>query len=287
MRLVTYQSDKGPRVAALTEKGLVDLNRPDGSLPSCPKQLLAAWDELKPRAQAVVASGKGLIHESVPMLPVIPNPQKVIGIGLNYMDHAQETSKKPPSEPIIFSKFPTAVRADGEPIVLPRNSHEVDYEAELVVVIGRGGKSIHRDQAFEHVAAYTCGNDVSARDWQFRKPGSQWLLAKSFDSFAPIGPVLVTADEILKPGNLDIQLRLNGQTLQKSNTNQLIFPIEVLIEYVSSVCPLSPGDLIFTGTPAGVGFVRQPPLFLKPGDTVEVEVESIGTLTNSVVAEET
>lgn len=286
MKLVTYQSDAGPRVAAVTETGLIDLNRLDNSLPDNAKQLLAAWDELRPRAEAAAASGKGMVRESVQLLPPIPNPEKIICVGLNYSDHAEETGVTPAEEPVFFSKFPTTVRADGAPIVLPRASREVDYEAELVVVIGRGGRNIRRENALAHVAAYACGNDVSARDWQRRKPGGQWLLGKSFDSFAPFGPALVTADEIVEPGNLDIQLRLNGQVMQKSNTSRLIFSIDFLIAYVSTVCTLTPGDLLFTGTPGGVGFVRRPAVYLKPGDVVEVEIQGIGVLTNPVVAEE-
>ncbi|MBN1589891.1 MAG: fumarylacetoacetate hydrolase family protein [Pirellulales bacterium] len=286
MRLVTYQSDHGPRVAAVGRHGLVDLNRADNALPSCSKQLLANWAELKPRAEAALESGVGGVRESILLLPPILDPGKVIGVGLNYTDHARETKMTPPDKPVIFCKFPTAVRADGDPIVLPRISQEVDFEAELVVVIGQGGRHIRRARALEHVAAYACGNDVSARDWQHRTPGGQWLLGKSFDSFAPIGPALVTADEIAEPGNLDIQLRLNGRTMQHSNTSQLIFSVDFLIEYVSAVCTLSPGDLIFTGTPAGVGCARKPPVFLKPGDTVEVEIGQLGILTNPVVAEE-
>ena len=149
-------------------------------------------------------------------------------------------------------------------------------------MIGLGGRAIPEDRALEHVAGYCCGNDVSARDWQIRKPGNQWLLGKSFDTFAPIGPGLVTADEIPDPQRLDVRLRLNGRVMQESNTSQMIFPIARLIAYVSQVCTLSPGDLLFTGTPAGVGFTRQPPVFLQPGDVVEVEIPRIGVLSNPV-----
>jgi 2-keto-4-pentenoate hydratase/2-oxohepta-3-ene-1,7-dioic acid hydratase in catechol pathway len=187
---------------------------------------------------------------------------------------------------VIFAKFPTAIRTDGDPIVIPRLSQEVDYEAELVLVIGRGGRHIPVDAARDHIAGYLCGNDVSARDWQLRKPGGQWLLGKSFDSFAPIGPALVTADEIPDAGKLQIELRLNGQVMQHSSTSQLLFSVAQLVSYVSDVCTLAPGDLIFTGTPPGVGFARKPPVFLKPGDVVEVEIERIGILRNPVVAEE-
>ena len=285
MRLVTYETPSGARVAAVREDGLVDLHQADSRLPSCIKALLAQGPEAIGRAEAAMRSAAAVARDSVKLLPPIPGPQKVICVGANYADHARESGVRPPDEPILFSKFPTAVRADGDEIVLPAVSNEVDYEAELVVVIGAGGRHIPREKALEHVAAYACGNDVSARDWQIRKPGGQWLLGKSFDSFAPFGPELVTADEIPDPGNLEIQLRLNGRTMQHSSTKHFIFPVDVVIAYVSQVCTLVPGDLIFTGTPEGVGFARKPPVFLKPGDEVEVEIERIGILRNRVVAE--
>ena len=154
-----------------------------------------------------------------------------------------------------------------------------------MVVIGRGGRHIPREEALSHVAGYCCGNDVSARDWQLRKPGAQWLLGKSFDTFAPFGPAIITADEIPNPGNLQILLRLNGHTMQRSCTKQFIFPVDYLISYISNICTLVPGDLIFTGTPPGVGFARRPPVFLKPGDVIEIEIEKLGILRNPVVAE--
>jgi len=164
-------------------------------------------------------------------------------------------------------------------------SQEVDYEAELVVVIGRGGRHIPRERAFEHVGGYAAGHDVSARDWQLNKPGKQWMAGKTFDTFAPVGPELVTPDEVPDPHKLGIRLRLNGQTMQESSTSQLIFGVDELIAYISQVFTLEPGDLIFTGTPPGVGMARKPPVWLKPGDTVEIEIDHLGTLTNSVVAE--
>jgi 2-keto-4-pentenoate hydratase/2-oxohepta-3-ene-1,7-dioic acid hydratase in catechol pathway len=167
---------------------------------------------------------------------------------------------------------------------LPPESNEVDYEAELVVVIGRPARRVSREAAWEHVAGYCCGHDVSARDWQKNKPGKQWLLGKSFDTFAPLGPWLATPDEIPDPGDLPIEMRLNGAVMQRSNTNQLIFPIDYLVSYLSHVCTLRPGDLIYTGTPAGVGFARKPPVFLQPGDVAEVEIAGLGTLRNPVVA---
>jgi 2-keto-4-pentenoate hydratase/2-oxohepta-3-ene-1,7-dioic acid hydratase in catechol pathway len=219
-------------------------------------------------------------------LAPVPNPQKVICIGLNYADHAAESGQPIPAEPVVFCKFPTAVAAHEQPIRLPRISEKVDYEAELVVIVGLGGRDISRDQAREHIAGYACGHDVSARDWQLQKPGGQWLLGKTFDGFAPFGPELVTVDEVGDPSQLKISLRLNGQTMQNSSTRQLIFSIEQLISYVSSVCTLHPGDVLFTGTPPGVGGARKPPVYLKPGDVTEVEIERIGILRNRFIAED-
>jgi 2-keto-4-pentenoate hydratase/2-oxohepta-3-ene-1,7-dioic acid hydratase in catechol pathway len=166
--------------------------------------------------------------------------------------------------------------------MLPPGSQQIDFEAELVAVIGRTGRHIAEHEALDHVAGYMCGNDVTARDWQKSKPGGQWLLGKSFDTFAPTGPVFVTADEVNDPQNLCIELRLNGETMQSSNTRYQIFPVAKLVSYVSQVCTLLPGDLIFTGTPGGVGAGRTPPVFLQDGDTVEVEIDGIGCLRNRV-----
>jgi 2-keto-4-pentenoate hydratase/2-oxohepta-3-ene-1,7-dioic acid hydratase in catechol pathway len=285
MRLVTYQSPTGPRVAGIRDGSLVDLNRADPSVPYCIKSLLAQGPAGFERAAKALAVGQSFAPADVKLLPIVPNPEKIICVGKNYAEHARETGSAPPSEPVFFSKFSSAVSADGQPIVLPRVSDEVDYEAELVVVIGVGGRYIPQQDAFAHVAGYCCGNDVSARDWQREKPGGQWLLGKSFDTFAPIGPSLVTADEIPNPDNLAIELRLSGRVMQQSNTSQFLFPVAELIAYVSQVCSLVPGDLLFTGTPPGVGFARTPPVFLHPGDIVEVEIERVGVLRNPVAGE--
>jgi 2-keto-4-pentenoate hydratase/2-oxohepta-3-ene-1,7-dioic acid hydratase in catechol pathway len=286
MKLVTYQSETGPRVAGLRKDGLVDLNRADPTVPSCVKALLAQGPAGRQRAEAAMAAGEAIPLGSVKLLPLVPCPDKVICVGLNYVDHVKESGSAIPGEPVVFSKFRTAVAAHGDPIVLPRVSQQVDYEAELVAVIGRGGRHIPLESALEHVAAYCCGNDVSARDWQLGRPGGQWLLGKSFDTFAPFGPALVTSDEIANPNRLKISLRLNGRTMQDSSTAKLIFPLEKLISYVSDVCTLMPGDLIFTGTPPGVGWAHKPPVYLKPGDVVEVEIDGLGTLRNPVTAED-
>jgi 2-keto-4-pentenoate hydratase/2-oxohepta-3-ene-1,7-dioic acid hydratase in catechol pathway len=285
MRLVTYHSDRGPRVAGVGEEGCVDLNDADPDVPSCVKALLALGSEGLKRATDALAAGRSFLTDPQ-LLPPIPNPEKIVCVGANYVDHALESGMEPPPEPVIFNKFPTTIRKHGDPIVLPGSSDQVDIEAELVVVVGVGGRRIPEQDALSHVAAYCCGNDVSARDWQKNKPAGQWLLGKSFDSFAPIGPNLLTADEIPDPGHLNIRSRLKGNVMQDSNTSFLIFPIPRLISYVSEVCTLSPGDLLFTGTPPGVGMARTPPVFLKPGDVVEVEIEKIGILRNPVVADE-
>ena len=218
------------------------------------------------------------------LLAPVPDPRKIICIGLNYRDHAAESGVAIPRRADPLQQVPD--RPDRPPgaIVLPAVSNEVDYEAELVVVIGRGGRHIPREQALEHVGGYTVGHDVSARDWQLNKPGKQWMAGKTFDTFAPVGPALVTPDEVPDPHNLGIRLRLNGQTMQDSNTSQLIFGVDELIAYLSQVFTLEPGDLIFTGTPPGVGMARKPPVWLKPGDVVEVEIDGLGTLRNPVVA---
>ncbi|MFM7845096.1 MAG: fumarylacetoacetate hydrolase family protein [Planctomycetota bacterium] len=285
MRFVTYQSPSGPRVAGVREGGYVDLSATDPSLPTSLKALLALGPVALERARAAIATGTLLPTNSVRLLAPIPDPEKVICIGLNYADHAAESGQPIPPEPVVFNKFPTAVNAHLEPIVLPKVTDKVDYEAELVVVIGTGGRHIPRDQALRHVAGYCCGHDVSARDWQMQKPGGQWLLGKTFDTFAPFGPELVTADEVGDAGNLWIRLRLDGVTLQDSSTKQLIHPIDHLVSYVSGICTLKPGDIIFTGTPPGVGAARKPPIFLRAGNVAEVEIERLGVLRNPIVSE--
>jgi 2-keto-4-pentenoate hydratase/2-oxohepta-3-ene-1,7-dioic acid hydratase in catechol pathway len=285
MRLTAYLSLNGPRAAGLRDDQFIDLNNTDPKVPACIKDLLAQGISGIARAEAALAKGEPVPLDRIRSMPPIPRPEKIICAGLNYADHARESGAEIPKEPVLFCKFSSAVCGSDQPIVLPRLSQEVDFEAELVVVIGQGGRHIPRQEAMQHVAGYCCGNDISARDWQFRKPGGQWLLGKSFDTFAAFGPAIVTADEIPQPNDLNIQLRLNGRVMQNSSTSQLIFPIDYLISYVSDVCTLAPGDLLFTGTPPGVGFARNPPVFLKPGDVVEVEIEKIGVLCNTVLAE--
>ena len=209
-------------------------------------------------------------------------PQKIVCVGLNYRDHAEEQGVELPERPLLFAKWPNTLIAAGEAIRIPSISKNVDYEAELAVVIGKGGRNISEERALEHVAGYTLLNDVTARDFQFGD--KQWFRGKSCDTFGPLGPWILTRDEIADPHNLKIKLTLNGQTVQDSNTSNLIFKIPYLVSYLSRSLTWEPGDLISTGTPPGVGVFRKPPVFLKAGDTMSVTVERIGTLTNPVVA---
>jgi 2-keto-4-pentenoate hydratase/2-oxohepta-3-ene-1,7-dioic acid hydratase in catechol pathway len=214
-------------------------------------------------------------------------PGNILCIGLNYQKHAEETRVVAPEFPILFMKGSNSVCAHGDAIELPRvlQSNEVDYECELAVVIGKAGKNIQRRQALSHVLGYTCANDVSARDWQYRRGGGQWVRGKMFDTFCPLGPCLVTTDEIENPNSLSIKTILNNETVQDWDTGDMIFDVPALIEFLSASTTLLPGTLILTGTPHGVGAARKPPVWLKPGDTVTVEIEKIGQLTNPIVEE--
>ncbi len=286
MRWVTVATEAGPRACGDIGGEYVDVNAADPQMPATVRSLLNLGLDGQKKAWKSLARGP-VRHDpsGVRLLAPVPDPQKIICIGLNYRDHAAESGVPAPEEPVLFSKYPSALIGHGEMIILPSVSQQVDYEAELVVAIGRRGRHIPRARAFEYVGGYAVGHDVSARDWQLNKPGKQWMAGKTFDTFAPVGPVLVTPDEVSDPHKLGIRLRLNGQTMQESSTSQLIFGVDELIAYVSQVFTLEPGDLIFTGTPPGVGMARKPPVWLKPGDSVEVEIDQLGTLRNSVAAE--
>jgi len=286
MRLATIQTAAGPRAAVQVGADYVDLNATDARLPASVRGLLEAGPAALAAAAQAVQSATAVKYPAaqVKLLAPIPDPHKIICLGLNYRDHAAESGVPIPKEPILFSKYATALIGPEEPIVLPAVSSEVDYEAELVIVVGQGGRHLPAASAASHVAGYTVGHDVSARDWQLKKDQKQWMVGKTFDTFAPLGPTLVTADEVGDPHALAIKLRLNGQTMQDSNTEQMIFPVGAVLAYLSQVFTLQPGDLIFTGTPPGVGFARKPQVFLKPGDVVEVEIEKLGVLRNPCVA---
>lgn len=286
MELVTFESETfeirtGVRIP---DDGVIDLAASNPAIPTTMRGILNGLPRTLDLICEVVERGNGVAVGHRRLRPPVPDPGKVICIGLNYRDHAEETGAAIPEEPVVFNKFPSTVIGPDEPIAIPSVSQMVDYEAELVIVIGKQAKNVPIEKAMDHVVGYTAGHDVSARDWQMTKGGKQWLMGKSFDTFAPLGPVLVTKDDIPDPHDLAIAMRVNGQTLQDSSTRQMIFRVEYLVSYLSQVFTLAPGDLIYTGTPPGVGFVRQPPVFLKPGDVCEVEIERIGTLRNPCIA---
>lgn len=213
----------------------------------------------------------------------LPNPPRIFAIGLNYRDHAKESGMEIPKTPVVFFKLTTSIIGPGEAIILPKNSTQPDYEAEFAFVIGKGGYRIPASAWREHVYGYTIVNDVSARDVQFAS--TQWSMSKSFPTFCPMGPAIVTADEIADPHELAISLTINGETLQNSNTRELVFKIPDLIEHLSSITPLLPGDIISTGTPPGVGLGRTPKRWLRPGESVTVTIQGLGSLTNPTAAE--
>jgi len=277
MKLVTFRR-KG---AAFTQVGAVE-----GSevkvLASYP-DMITALDAGVAKLKRSAATAASISLMDVDLLAPIPRPSKLICIGLNYRDHAIESNMAMPKIPTVFCKFATAIVGPGVPVVLPKISTQPDYEAEFAFVIGKGGRHIKAANWAEHVIGYTIINDVSARDIQLAT--SQWVMGKTFDTFAPMGPYVTTADEIADPHNLGISLTLNGQKLQDSNTRELIFKLPELIEYLSGIMTLETGDVVSTGTPAGVGFARKPPIYLKAGDEMVVAVDGLGELKNPVVAE--
>jgi 2-keto-4-pentenoate hydratase/2-oxohepta-3-ene-1,7-dioic acid hydratase in catechol pathway len=238
------------------------------------RNLVESRDDL-PREALVPA-------QDVRLGPPVLDPSKIICLGLNYRGHAEEQDRPVPERPLLFSKASTSLAAGGDPIVLSTHTRMVDPEAELAFVLGRRARKVPLERAMEHVAGYTILNDVTARDAQ--KADRQWFRGKSFDTFGPCGPWLVTPDEIPDPHVLDISLSVNGETRQRANTRELIFDVPFLIHYISGTMTLLPGDMVATGTPAGVGVFREPPVFLSPGDRIDITIEAIGTLTNPVTA---
>ena len=292
MRLVSYSTRDEHAGAAgpVWRAGIVAGDRivDAGSLTaeaSSVRGLLALGDEaLTALASAAADSAAdGVSRDEVVLGPPVPDPEKIICIGLNYRDHAGEVSMELPPAPILFPKWPNSLIGDGQPIVLPPETSRGDYEGELAVVIGRRTRRVGEAEALGAVAGYMPFNDVSARDLQMQV--SQWAAGKAIDSFAPCGPELVLAGEVGDVRSLEVRTRLNGATVQSASTELMIFPVATLIAYISSLITLEPGDVIATGTPAGVGFTREPPIALADGDVVEVEIPGVGLLTNPVVAE--
>ncbi|CAB3978538.1 fumarylacetoacetate hydrolase domain-containing 2-like [Paramuricea clavata] len=230
-----------------------------------------------------VASGKGVIkREEVKIKAPIQNPEKIICLGMNYVDHCLEQNQPIPEAPILFFKLPSAVIGQGEDIVCPDIVKELDYEVEMAIIIGKIGHKLKESEAMDHVFGYTVAHDVSARDWQLHKNNGQWGLGKSFDTFCPLGPSIVHKNSLSDPHKLGIRCRLNGETMQNSNTEKMVFKTASAISYISQFMTLKPGDVILTGTPPGVGLFKKPPLFLKKGDVVDVEIDEIGCLSNTV-----
>jgi 2-keto-4-pentenoate hydratase/2-oxohepta-3-ene-1,7-dioic acid hydratase in catechol pathway len=294
MRLVTYRAAGGLRAGVLVGEQVVDVAEAAGAAgltldtPVASARPVLELDEparaaLASAAERLASSGQAAGDVSgLELGPPLPDPDKIIGIGLNYRAHADEMAMDAPQAPTLFAKFRNALAGTGSPIELPANSAEVDFEGELAVVVGRRCKDVPAHSALDYVGGYMALNDVSARDLQMRT--SQWTAGKVADSFAPCGPALVLADEVPDPGALAITTRLNGTTVQAASTAQLIFGIPEVLSFLSSLMTLEPGDIVATGTPAGVGYTREPPLFLKPGDVIEVEIEGLGILSNPVTS---
>lgn len=283
MKLLTIKPDL--RLGIATDAGVIDVAAAGNSAaPTSIETLLAggdsALDALRSLADSAPANAV-LDEASVDIGPCVPSPGKILCVGLNYAKHAAESGLAPPETPVLFSKFNNTITAPGDSIPLPAVATEYDYEVELVVVMGRTAKNVAVEDALNYVFGYCTGNDVSARDLQMRT--SQWLLGKTLDKFMPIGPYLVTADEVGDPQQLDLRCWLNGDLRQNSNTSDMIFSVAEVISYASQVMTLGPGDIISTGTPEGVILGMDPKIWMKPGDEVVVEVEKLGKLTNGLV----
>jgi 2-keto-4-pentenoate hydratase/2-oxohepta-3-ene-1,7-dioic acid hydratase in catechol pathway len=284
MRLIAFEQACSSRLGLRVDEEVVDLTGL-GYPTTLDELLLQGADAMTSARGAATRAAARLPLSGIRYLPPLANPSKAIAVGLNYVDHAAESPyKDPPKYPILFHRFRSSWVAHGEPLVRPHVSTAFDYEGEMVVVIGKAGRYIDKAQALAHVAGYSIFNEGSIRDYQLRT--TQWTIGKNFDKSGGFGPELVTADE-LPPGAVGLRLstRLNGETLQDASTKDMIFDVATLIAACSEAMALQPGDLIISGTPAGVGFARKPPIFMKPGDVCEVEIEGIGLLRNGIVDE--
>jgi len=283
MKLVTFSDADGRRIGVVSGEGVVDLSRADSELPRDMIGLINAWPRAHAAVERAAKRAADFPLKSVKLHAPVPRPGKIPAIGLNYADHIAESGAKTPEHQIWFCKMPSAVTGPFDPIQLPKVSTALDYEAELVVIVGRGGRHIGKAQAKDAVFGYCAGNDVTVRDWQFKTP--QWMLGKSFDTHAPFGPWIVTADEAGDPHALGIRAFVNGEKRQDSNTKHLVFNVYDQIEHLSQAMTLEPGDAIFTGTPGGVGVAMKPPSWLKAGDVVRIEIDRIGAIEASVAPE--
>lgn len=278
MKLVTFDHGGAPAPGVVSGDRIVPLTAP--GLPRDMTALIAGWESFRAPVEAAARAGGGVSLEGARLRQPILRPGKILALGKNYAEHAREMGGPPPDNQIWFCKHATAANGPFDPVDLPRVSEQLDYEAELVVVIGRGGRHIPAARALEHVFGYCCGDDFSVRDWQKMTP--QWMIGKSFDTHAPFGPWIVTADEIADPQALRIRCLVNGETRQSSTTANMTFPVAEQIALLSQAMTLEPGDLIFTGTPEGVAMGMTPPRWLKAGDVVRVEIDGIGAISNTI-----
>ena len=279
MRLTSYRSERGVRAAVLGDAGLIDAGDALGGDAATMRELLASGD-LARLGPAIEDGPAPIASDGVELLAPVPDPEKIICIGLNYRDHAAEAGIDAPAVPTFFAKFANALVPDGATVPLPAASRKVDYEAEVAFVIGSEAREVAVDDALDHVAGYALLNDLSARDLQFATP--QWIPGKVFDGSAPCGPALVTADEVGDPAAIGIALDLNGERMQESSTAELIFGVAELVAHLSSLMTLVPGDIVSTGTPAGVGSVREPRVWLAPGDELVVSSPQLGELRTTI-----
>jgi len=278
MRLASFRTSKGASYGAVTDQGIVDLGRRIGNKYPDLKALIAA--NAVAEAKSLLKEKEDFSIEAVEWLPVIPNPGKIICVGLNYEEHRQETGRDKTEQPALFIRVAESQLGHKQPMRRPRESTHFDYEAEIALIIGTPGRRISQQNAFKHIAGYSCYNDGSVRDWQ--RHTVQWTAGKNFAGTGPFGPWMVTADEIPPGTKLTLSCRLNGQQMQHADTDMMIFKFPKLIEYISAFTPLAPGDVIVTGTPGGVGSRRTPPVWMKPGDTVEIEIDKVGILSNPI-----
>ncbi|QBQ98744.1 fumarylacetoacetate hydrolase family protein [Paraburkholderia pallida] len=285
MKLVTFSTaGNAPTVGVALDDGVLDIVRHLGAAPRDMKALIAAWPAWRERLASLAATQPAdIAFDALTLLAPVPRPGKILGIGLNYADHVEESGMARPAEQQWFAKMPTSVAGPFACVELPRVSEQLDYEAELAFVIGQRCRHVPRERAHEVIFGYCAANDVSVRDWQLRT--SQFTIGKSFDTHAPFGPWIVTADAIADPHALGIRCFVNGEKRQDSNTSQLIYDCYAQVEHLSKVMTLEPGDVIFTGTPGGVGIGMKPPRWLRAGDRMKVEIDGIGAIENVVQAE--
>lgn len=284
MKLATFDAGAGPQLGAVVGDRIVPLDAAAPGLPAEMIGLIAAWPQVEGEVRGIVETAENtLALDGVRLLAPIRRPGKIMAIGLNYADHIAESNLGTPEHQVWFSKAPTSANGPHDPIQVPKVSQALDYEAELVAVVGQGGRHIGKDAAAGAIFGYCCGNDATERAWQHRTP--QWVLGKSFDTHAPFGPWITTADEVPDPHVLGIRCLVNGEVRQDSNTRHLVFNVWDQIEHLSQAMTLEPGDLIFTGTPGGIGAAMKPMRFLRDGDRVRVEIDGLGALDNPCATE--